>query len=152
MNLKILIFFSLISSSLVYAEQLTIDKVMTPEELIKTGVSKLSPEQRRALDSWLNSFTNHVYKVASQKSGGTKNYVGVGSGHWIQKNSMGGEMITLEDGSLWEINSIDRIYTGIWLPISEITVVEASQPIGEYKYILINTDDGEKALARYMGQ
>ena len=75
-------------------------------------------------------------------------YAGVGSGHWIQSVSTGGKIIKLEDGSLWEISPIDTIYTGIWLPISNITVIIDGGP---YPYKLINTDDGESVNAKYLG-
>ena len=52
--------------------------------------------------------------------------------------SSGGAMVTLEDGSIWEINSLDRIDTSLWLPVTD------------YRYTLINTEDGEKALAKYI--
>ena len=61
-------------------------------------------------------------------------------------------MITLEDGSIWEINSVDRIHTAIWLPITDISVTLSRRPIGDYKYLLINTDDGEQVLAKYIGR
>jgi hypothetical protein len=53
---------------------------------------------------------------------------------------------------MWEINSLDRIDTALWLPISNVTILKASSPVGEYKYTLVNTDDGEKALAKYLGK
>jgi hypothetical protein len=78
-------------------------------------------------------------------------YTGIGGGHWISKKSVNGNMITLEDKSLWEVHSIDRIYTMLWLPISNITVLESNSPFGKFRYELYNTDDGEKALAKYLG-
>jgi hypothetical protein len=75
-------------------------------------------------------------------------YPGVGTGHWIQKVADGGKIIILEDGSLWEVSPIDIIYSAIWLPISNIVVVEDSGP---YPYKLINTDDGEMVNAKYLG-
>lgn len=47
---------------------------------------------------------------------------------------------------------MDRIYTALWLPITSITVVLSDYPILDYKYLLINTDDGEKALAKYLSK
>jgi hypothetical protein len=76
-------------------------------------------------------------------------YPGVGSGHWIQTVSSGGKILTLEDGSIWEVSPIDVIYSAIWLPISNIVVVEDSGP---HPYKLINTDDGETVNAKYLGQ
>lgn len=62
--------------------------------------------------------------------------------HWIQKVIDNGKFILLEDNSLWEVSSIDIIYSSLWLPISNIIIVESKNP--EYPYILINTDDSEK--------
>lgn len=55
-------------------------------------------------------------------------------GHWVQSVSSGGEIVKLEDGSLWEISAIDRIDTTLWLVTEEITVC------GDR---LINTDTGD---------
>lgn len=85
-------------------------------------------------------------KHSEQVSGA---YPGVGSGHWIQTVSGGGKIITLEDSSIWEVSPIDVINSAIWLPVSNIIVVEDSGP---YPYKLINTDDGETVNAKYLGQ
>jgi len=53
---------------------------------------------------------------------------------------------------MWEINSLDRIDTALWLPITNMTILKASSSVGDYKYTLINTDDGEKALAKFLGK
>jgi hypothetical protein len=128
---------------------LTMEKVMTQDELSSTGVSSLTQAQRTALDAWLNKYTSQLIAAATSKSTGT--YAGVGGGHWIREKSDNGGFITLEDGSFWEINSIDRIDTGLWLPVTNITVIQSHNPVGDFKYELINTDD-EKALAKYMGR
>lgn len=57
-------------------------------------------------------------------------------------------MITLEDGSIWEVSPIDTINSSIWLPISNIVVVEDS---GLFPYKLINSDDREAVNAKYLG-
>jgi hypothetical protein len=79
-------------------------------------------------------------------------YFATGSGHWIQTVSSNGRIITLEDGSLWEIQIIDQIDTALWLPVTDIVVRAAPSPSGEYRYQLINKDDGETALAKYLGK
>ncbi len=56
-------------------------------------------------------------------------------GHWIQKNINNGKFIQLEDGSLWEVQNGDEIYSMLWLPVSSIIVCGST---------LINTDDGEQ--------
>src|SRR5207253_3944124 len=60
-------------------------------------------------------------------------YFQAGSGHWIQEVSSNGRIVTLEDRSLWEIQSFDQFKTALWLPITNIVVRTASSPIGDYK-------------------
>jgi len=135
-----------------------IEKVMTPEELRATGVASLSPAQRAALDEWLYKYTVRVLKLASisRLRGGTPGnvadtYAGIGSGHWIAANDSHGAIITLEDGSMWQINPVDQVDTWLWLPVTNITVVQAKSSVGDYRHVLINSDDNEKALAKYLG-
>jgi hypothetical protein len=122
---------------------------MTPQELRETGINSLSPAQRQAFDAWLNRFTGRILRVSAEKTGGR--YSGVGGGHWIKEVASGGAYVTLEDGSLWEIAAIDRIDTSLWLSITNMTVLVDKNPIGEFRYILVNKDDGEEAHARYRG-
>ena len=87
-------------------------------------------------------------KSQKSKKPTTTVYPGVGTGHWIQSVSAGGKIVVLEDGSLWEVSPIDVIYSAIWLPISNIAVIEDSGP---YPYKLINTDDREVVNAKFLG-
>jgi len=61
---------------------------------------------------------------------------GCEDGHWISSVSNGGEIIVLEDGSVWQVDSIDRIDTSLWLPTENVVICDES--------IMINTDNGEK--------
>jgi len=81
-----------------------------------------------------------------------KVYAGIGGGHWVKKNIDSGTYMVLEDGTLWAIDPFDKIDAMLWLPISNITVIESSSGSPGYNYLLINTDDGEKAHAKYMGK
>ena len=85
---------------------------------------------------------------ATVSSGQT--YAGVGGGHWVSKKIDGGRFIKLEDGSLWEISSIDRINTMLWLVTEEITVIESGNPL--YPYKLINSDSGDTAEAKLISR
>ena len=60
-------------------------------------------------------------------------------GHWIDEVLNDGSVIKLEDGSIWLVDDLDQIDTALWLPVSNIVACD---------YMLINTDDGEKAGAR----
>lgn len=120
------------------APVITIDQMMTAEELKSTGVNALTRAQRSVLDQWLSEYTVRVIRLAqcSEKtaaipSGGTGPtaaiYTGGSGGHWIRSKASNGGLIVLEDGSMWEINSVDRIGTALWLPITNIAVLKASQ-------------------------
>lgn len=63
---------------------------------------------------------------------------GCESGHWVDSVSDGGEIVKLEDGSLWQIDLVDQIDTSLWLPTTDIVVCS---------YKLINTDDNESVGA-----
>jgi hypothetical protein len=138
------------------APMITMDKVMTGEQFRATGIDGLTPVQRAALDRWLSEYTVKVIQSVqgSDKpaSSGPGSYAGGSGGHWIRSKADNGAIITLEDGSMWEINSLDRIYTMLWLPVSNVTILKAGSPVGEYRYTLINSDDGEKAIAKYLGK
>lgn len=56
-------------------------------------------------------------------------------GHWISSVAGGGKIIILEDGSVWEVDPIDIIYTAIWLPTESVIICGNT---------MINTDNGEK--------
>jgi hypothetical protein len=134
------------------APVVAIDRVMTQADMRATGVAGLNTVQRAALDRWLSEYTLNIFKVVQKSDAGVRAsagsvggaYVGSSGGHWIQSTSNSGSIIVLEDGSMWEINAIDRIDTALWLPITDITVLKANSPVGEYKYVLVNKDDGEK--------
>ena len=55
-------------------------------------------------------------------------------GHWIDSVSDDGRIVILDDGSVWEVDSLDRIDSSLWLPMSEIVACDDK---------LINTDDDE---------
>lgn len=87
-------------------------------------------------------------RLTPRYSGGL--YAGLGGGHWIKSISDEGDIITLEDGSVWQVSSYDTYNTTLWLPISDITVIESKDPIFPYK--LINTDDSETALCKLLSR
>jgi len=58
----------------------------------------------------------------------------------------------LGDGSLLQIDHLDKIDAMLWLPMSNITVRESTSGSSGFDYLLINTNDGKKAHAKYMGQ
>ena len=130
-------------------------QLMTADQMVATGVASLTERQRVALNMWLWDYTGRVIKLASGNASGSSaagRYPGVGSGHWHRQKSDGGRILILEDGSIWSVSSVDHIHTMLWLPVTQVTVIDAEPPVGDFKYTLINTDDGETAMAKYLGK
>jgi hypothetical protein len=51
-----------------------------------------------------------------------------------------GRLIRLEDGSLWQVASHDRVTAALWLPVTDVIVCDDSR--------IINEDDNEAVDAR----
>ncbi|MDQ0010547.1 hypothetical protein J2T07_002737 [Luteibacter jiangsuensis] len=60
------------------------------------------------------------------------------SGYWVRSVTDDGGIIVLNDGTIWEVSSLDRIDSSLWLPMTEIVVCDDK---------LINTDDNETVEA-----
>jgi hypothetical protein len=122
---------------------LKIESIMSPEEQLATGVRKLTLSERAALERWIESWSLKAMSLA-----GGEVYPGVGSGHFIM-NNCDGEVIKLEDGSIWIVSPLDLPYSILWLPTVSITIIDKQGDI--YPYVLVNTDDHETAAARFVG-
>lgn len=64
---------------------------------------------------------------------------GCESGHWIDSVSNDGEIVKLEDGSIWEVDAVDSVDSALWLATTDIVACDDK---------LINTDDNETVSAR----
>jgi hypothetical protein len=93
---------------------ITIETVMTQADQADTGIVTLNALQRSKLDKWLSEFTLKViqYVQASEtkpfSAVGSKpgNYSGSSRGHWIKSKTDGGEIITLENGSMCRLTQL----------------------------------------------
>lgn len=125
---------------------LTIEQAMTAGELKETGIGGLPPSQRAAFDRWLNRWTAVVMSVSCGGSyGNTEEKLAI-------RENADGVILILEDGSIWMVDSVDRVDSSLWLATEDVIVIEARQKVGDYRYTLINADQKEKVLARYVGQ
>jgi hypothetical protein len=61
------------------------------------------------------------------------------SGHWVDHVTDDGSVVILEDGSVWLIDPVDQVDTGLWLPTDEVVACPGR---------LIDTDDRTTAQAR----
>lgn len=60
-------------------------------------------------------------------------------GHWIDEILANGQIIKLEDGSVWKVDRFDALTSSLWLPISDVVVCDDR---------IINIDDGETVHVR----
>ncbi len=75
-------------------------------------------------------------------------YSGIGGGHVVRSTADAGRVVTLEDGSRWEILPRDRYQTAEWELSANITVRVLSREEDGFGYELINTSADEGAVAR----
>ncbi|PWU10700.1 MAG: hypothetical protein C5B50_24955 [Verrucomicrobia bacterium] len=75
-------------------------------------------------------------------------YVPRAADHWIKSVIDHGKILSLENGSLWQISPLDTITTTLWLPVSRIAVIQGDDL--QYPYKLINTDAHEVVNARFL--
>lgn len=148
---------------------LTIEEVMTTQDLKDTGISGLTASQRTALNAWLNHYTETVIKVTGganslrepiaqslpsvpSASSVCKTYFNTGEKESISENAHG-KILILLDGSLWQVMGTDTIDSSLWLPVDDVIVIKAERPIACYAYTITNTQEhGEKVQAQYLGQ
>lgn len=48
----------------------------------------------------------------------------------------------MDDGSVWEVDSIDRVYSGVWVVSSNVLACDTG-----YSGYIVHKDDGEKVSA-----
>ena len=94
-------------------------------------------EAKRVQNAELNESahkSNINSRSLSRAKRGSMGRGGCEAGHWIESVSDNGSIIKLEDGSLWEVDSVDAIDTMLWLPTTDIVSCDDK---------LINTEDNE---------
>lgn len=119
------------------------------------AIPKLKPlfsnyYSRTSLETFLTAGTpTSSGTTSSGASGGT--YAFTGMTWWVTRVESRGADVELSDGSRWEIQTIDRIHTTLWLPSDRVTVTLARSPLGNYRYSITHDRSGRAVLARYLG-
>jgi hypothetical protein len=123
--------------------QLTLKQFISPQEFSAAGLDKLSPAEYKALEEWFSRHTMRIYRIAKGSAtptrGAARGYSGCEDGLSVRSVSRGGRIVTLTNGSVWEVDAVDAIDSALWLPMSEIVACSDK---------LINTDDNETVSAR----
>ena len=102
---------------------------LAPEEILQVqAAEKRTGESRR-------EFAQKAPAVRGRGFGGS----GCESGHSVESVLGDGQIVKLDDGSIWEVDPVDAITSALWLPTAEIVVCDDK---------LINADDKESVSAR----
>jgi len=110
--------------------QLKIDQVMSQREMQETGVSSLTPTQRRALDDWLNRYTARVLKAALTSDSETLSGRSSCSPAIETRTSgdiegwSGETVFKLDNGQIWE--QAEYSYTYFYAYRPEVTIYQTS--------------------------
>jgi hypothetical protein len=59
--------------------------------------------------------------------------------HWIEEVLADGQILKLEDGTLWKGDPTDTVTSALWLPVSDVIVCDDK---------IVNVDDGETVQVR----
>lgn len=114
--------------------------ITSPGIFLGVGSELILPDLDQKCRIWNSSSLGSFEGLSGQsQKQSSKTHSRCEDGHWIQSIAGNGEIIKLEDGSIWQVDGIDKVTSSIWLPISNITICGSS---------LINTDDGEKVGAK----
>ena len=115
---------------------LTIEKVMTPEELRTRGVTTLTPTQRIALNRWLTRYTKLVISSAQRSKLQVPSGPPARGGRFdctlAIESSISGDfegwsgetLFKLDNGQIWEQAEYDYMYTYDYHP--DVTVYSTS--------------------------
>lgn len=77
----------------------------------------------------------------------SESYYGSGSQH-IKSVLQHGEIVVLDDGSIWRVNRLDRFVSRLWNKYDNVVVV-----FGSYGSVtLVNSDARETVDAKFLGK
>lgn len=74
-------------------------------------------------------------------------------GLYVRAVDAGGRWVTLEDGSVWEVEISDRATSAAWQPDDFVGIRPIAAPRGDYEHLLTRVGDLEqRAAARLAGR
>lgn len=132
---SILALLFLLSASVLQADRILLEDVMSPAEQKKTGISTLSFQQKIELENWLN---NTFVLKATQAP--------LSSNLSLSMNIKGGQQLRLSDGSLWAIAPSSVGQAAVWIFPIPIQIQNSNDP--DYPYYLVNSQTQEKVKAK----
>lgn len=136
-----------ISLSAQGSKSLTIDQVMTPQELKTAGIASLSLAQREALNEWLNRYTMSVLMEANKFTKAEKRSSQCDPAIESQidgdfKGWEGETIYHLRNGQIWQQSSYHYHYHYAYAP--EVTIYSS----GPGCRMIVKDDDDEPISVR----
>ncbi len=119
--------------------EVNLSKMMTPEEQKMTGLTNLSPAQKKALEGWIDQ--NFMVKTEQMEN---KEQLS------LSLNINGGKKILLSDHSLYEIAPADVDTASVWLSPVTIEIQQSGDP--DYPVKLVNLDANQSVKAKKLNQ
>ncbi|NGX45520.1 MAG: hypothetical protein K940chlam2_00675 [Chlamydiae bacterium] len=113
----------------------SLNEMMSPDEQKRTGVDSLNSTQKKALESWLD----HHFEPKEESSLHKKPLM-------ISLNINNGSKLELTDGSLYEIDPGDHMYSSLWLTSFKVLLGESGN--AEYPVRITNLQTGTSVNGR----
>lgn len=135
----------------VLAKRITLNQVMSPEEQQATGVSRLSKQERDALEGWLTEWAltwlNQAPETMEVSSSFT-DFAREKEKRAVTRVISNGTQLQLNDDSVWAIYSVDVQEVRNWLPKDPVDVSRSGDYA--YPYLLTNQSTGRFAKAQML--
>ena len=115
---------------------ISLDQMMSREDMEQTGINQLNYTQKKALEKWLDeNFSNIPIQVPS-----SDNQEPI----FLSLNVENGAKLKFSDGSIYEIDPNDRIYTIYWITPIPFTFGTSDNPQYPIKITNVNTGTAVK--------
>lgn len=138
---KKIIYISFLLSAGTLAADVSLNQLMSPQDLQQTGVSKLTPQERAQLEKWIDA--RFEMKGTTQPA---PNKPVPYSTLSLSLNVNGGRKLLLSDQSLYEVSPDDIDTASAWL--SPVTIEIRPSDNTNYPYRLVNKDAEQSVKAR----
>ncbi|HEX6052603.1 MAG TPA: hypothetical protein VFZ21_25235 [Gemmatimonadaceae bacterium] len=152
---------------------LRMEQVMSPSQLEQAGLTRLTREQRLALDAWLTRYSAELTYGDDPRTDVVLRGVSAEPPQVMQRRRPrgivpeapetapigarlvaapdDGGVVRLADGTLWEISLPDRPTTDAWQVRDYVVVSPAPAAVGECDHVLVNTHARTRVFARFAG-
>lgn len=118
-------------------------EILSDSEYRECGLHKLTDAELANLEKTIVTIAYAVSVTMQENTvlfSDTTSIQSTGTKHWIKSKSDDGSIITLEDGSVWQVDQINRIDTILWLPTENVLILDQNT--------LLNIDQKQKVSAK----